>query len=113
MRTRFGKLTGHHSGDGTCELTDCDKYILEKLQFLERHVACTSSRQTCSVSIKFIHQHTCHHISTCALSKCKYQYVKLLNAIKCVNVNLLLINSVYCLLYCYMYVFIHFCLIPF
>ena len=30
VQTRFGKLTGHRSGDGACELTVCDKYILEK-----------------------------------------------------------------------------------
>ena len=28
MHTRFGKLTGHRSGDGACELMDRDKYIL-------------------------------------------------------------------------------------
>ena len=80
MHTRFGKLTGHHSGDGARELTYRDKYILEKLQFLERHIACMPSRQTCSVSIKFIHHQTCQYISSCAMCKCKFQYVNLLNA---------------------------------
>ena len=80
VHTRFGKFTGHHSGDGARELTDRDKYILEKLQFLEMHIACMPSRQTCSVSIKFIHQHTRHFISSCAMCKYKCQYVKLLNA---------------------------------
>ena len=58
VSTRIGKLTVHHSGDGAHELMDRDKYILEKLRFLERHIAQMPSRQTCSVSIKFIHQHT-------------------------------------------------------
>ena len=60
MRTRFGKLTGHCSRNGTCELMDLEKYILKKLQFLERHIACEPSRQTCSISIKLINQHTSH-----------------------------------------------------
>ena len=37
--TRLGKLTRHCSRDGACELMDRDKYILEKLHFLERHLA--------------------------------------------------------------------------
>ena len=44
MRTRFEKYTGHHSGEGEHELMDRDKYILEKLQFLEMHIACLPSR---------------------------------------------------------------------
>ena len=48
---------------GACELINQEKYIVEKLQFLERHVARKPSRQTCSVSIKFIHHHTRHYIS--------------------------------------------------
>ena len=47
MYTRFGKLTGHrHSGDGAHELVDCDKYILGKLQLVERHIARVPSWQT-------------------------------------------------------------------
>ena len=38
MRTRIVKLTGHHLGDGVCELKDHEKCIPEKMQFLERHV---------------------------------------------------------------------------
>ena len=72
VRTRFGKLTGHCLGDGACELTGHDKYILEKLQFLE----------TCSVSIKFIHHQICHYISRYAMCKCNFQYEYFLNAIK-------------------------------
>ena len=52
MCKRFGKLTGHHSGDGARKLKDCDKYSLEELQFLEMHIACVPSQQTCSVCIK-------------------------------------------------------------
>ena len=52
MSTRFVEMTGHLSGDGAHELMDCDKYILEKLQFLERHIACMPNGQTCAVSIK-------------------------------------------------------------
>ena len=37
MQTRFGKLTGHHSGDDAHEVTDCDKYIHEKLDTGEAH----------------------------------------------------------------------------
>ena len=48
-KTHFGR----RSGDGTRELTDQDKFILEKLQFLGHHTAHVSSRHTCSVSIKF------------------------------------------------------------
>ena len=40
MHTRFRKWTGQHSG-GTHEAMDCDKYILEKLQFLELQQSCT------------------------------------------------------------------------
>ena len=69
MHARFGKLTGHHSGDGACELMDHDKYILEKLQFLEKHIACMPSRH-CSVSIN---SYMNIHVTKC-------QYVKLLNA---------------------------------
>ena len=61
MCTKCGRFTGHHSGDSVCELTDRDKYILEKLEFLERHIAHVPSWQTCCISIKFIH----HHIYIC------------------------------------------------
>ena len=78
--TRFGKLRGHRSGDGARELTNRDKYILKKLQFLERHVTCVRSWETCSVSIKFMHHQTCQYICSCVMCKCKCQCGKLLNA---------------------------------
>ena len=62
MRTRFGKLTGHCSGGGARELTGHDKYIFEKLQFLERHKAHVPSQQTCSVSVKFIYHQICQQL---------------------------------------------------
>ena len=78
--TRFGKWPGHRSEDGVRELMDHDKYILEKLQFLERHIACMPSRQICSVSIKCMHHQMCQYISRFAMCKCKCHYIKLLNA---------------------------------
>ena len=59
VRTRFRKLTRDRLEDGTLELADHDKYILEKLQFLERHITHVSRQPTCSVSVKFKHQHNC------------------------------------------------------
>ena len=38
VQTRFGRLINHKSRDGLRELTDQEKYILEKLQFLEQHI---------------------------------------------------------------------------
>ena len=52
VHTRFEKLTGYRSGDGAHELMDRDKYILEKLQFLERHIVHVPSWQTSTVSTK-------------------------------------------------------------
>ena len=74
MCTRLGTLTGHYSGDGAREMMDCDKYILEKLQFLKRHIACMPSRQACSVCVKFIHHHTCHYISRSPMCQFNCQY---------------------------------------
>ena len=45
------------------EMTDHDKYILKKVKFLERHIACVASQQTSFVSIKVIHHLTCHNIN--------------------------------------------------
>ena len=49
IRTRFGKLSSAKYMDEAKELTDRDKYILENLKFLEKHIARVPSRQNCSV----------------------------------------------------------------
>ena len=98
MHTRFGQLTGHHSGDGVCER---DNYILEKLQFCEMHIAGMPSRQTCSVSIKF---------------KCQYNYHFSSNSCVCHNSNFafhFLKNKYAIVIYwCFNLVLCYFSLIP-
>ena len=60
---------------GWCMWIDSDKYILEKLKFLERHIGHVPSQQTCSVGTIFIHHHTCHYISRCKMFQCKCLYI--------------------------------------
>ena len=76
MHTKFRKLTGHWSGDFVHKMMDRDRYIIGNLQFLERYRACVPSRQTCFVSIKLIHHHTCHNINRNAVCQfnCQYEY---------------------------------------
>ena len=54
MRTRVGKLTLKKSGDGTKELTDREKWVLAKFDFLITHISRIPSRQAVNVSTKFI-----------------------------------------------------------
>jgi hypothetical protein len=51
MRTVYGKLSQHKSGDGCRELTERDRWIKESFSFLSGHIVPVVSRQAVSVSI--------------------------------------------------------------
>lgn len=51
MRTMYGKLSQHKSGDGCRELTERDKWVKESFFFLSSHIVRVFSRQAVSVSI--------------------------------------------------------------
>jgi hypothetical protein len=53
MRTQVGRLTREHnkSGSGRKELTDRDKWIVEKFGFLGPHIARIKTRSATNVSI--------------------------------------------------------------
>lgn len=58
MRTMYGKLSQHKSGDGCRELTERDKWVKESFSFLSRHIVRVVSRQAVSVSIVIIKKKT-------------------------------------------------------
>ena len=51
MRTRLSKLTNQKPGDGTRDLTDRDRWVLEKFDFPRKHICRVTSRQATNVSI--------------------------------------------------------------
>ena len=53
MRTRLSKLTKSKSGDGSREMTDRDKWILNSFEFLKKHICRLRSRPGINVSICF------------------------------------------------------------
>ena len=53
MRTRLSKLTKSKSGDGSREMTDRDKWILTRFEFLKKHICRLRSRPGINVTICF------------------------------------------------------------
>ena len=53
LRTRLGKLTFKKSGEGNAEKTDRDKWILERFDFLVKHIHRVKGRVGASVSTNF------------------------------------------------------------
>ncbi|MEW8548748.1 MAG: hypothetical protein AB2693_35045 [Candidatus Thiodiazotropha sp.] len=51
LRTRYGRLRKMPSGSGVQELSDRDRWILQKLEFLRPHIVDVPKRTTVSVSI--------------------------------------------------------------
>ena len=53
LRTRLGKLTQKQSGEGHAERTDRDKWILERLDFLVKHIHRVQGKKGAGVSTNF------------------------------------------------------------
>ena len=53
LRTRLGKLTFKKSGEGSAEKTDRDKWILDRFDFLKKHIHRVRGRVGASVSTHF------------------------------------------------------------